>query len=160
MAQVIITDEQQNAESMRTWARTAVLGALAGLLFWLIALLLGHYVIEPLTCGQNMNAAVCSNATPLAGNIAAVLVAVAGIVAMVRLRAARPIVIAAASAALLWDLAFWTQGLFWLEAIGWSVLVYALSYALFAWITRYASVWVTIVLSLLLVVIIRIALVL
>jgi len=160
MAQVIITDQEVVAESWAMWVRTVVLGAIIGLVFWVVSVLLARYVIEPLVCRQVVDAAMCTNATPIAGMITTVLVAVAGIVAMVRMGIARPIIVAVATAALLWDLSAWTQGLFWLEAVSWSIILYGLTFALFAWITRYASLLMTIILSVLVVLVIRIALVL
>ena len=160
MAQVVITDQQAVAESWAMWVRTVILGAVIGVVFWLLTVLIGRYVVEPLACGPVLNAALCADPKPLAGNIATILVAVLGVVVMVRIGAARPIIVAIAAAALLWDLGAWTNGLFWLEAITWSIILYALAYALFAWITRHAILWVTIAISLLLVLIIRIALVL
>ena len=159
MAKVVVTEQQVIAESWAMWVRTIVLGALLGIIFWVIALLIGHYIVEPLTCRQIVNASLCLNATPLAGKIAAVLVAVIAVFALIRLNAARPIILAVGTAALLWDLSAWTLGLFWLEAIAWSIILYALCFALFAWITRYAALWVTVVVSLLIVIAIRIALV-
>lgn len=156
MAQVIIEDFQFVGRSWVWWIRTALIGVAIGLTFWILTTLIGHYVIEPLACKQVSSAATCINANSLAGNIATILVAVIAIVGMVRMRIARPIVIAVASAAVLWDLAAWTQGLFWLEAIGWSVLLYGVVFGLFAWITRYATLWVTLVLSLVVVLIVRI----
>jgi len=160
MAQVVITDQQAVAESWAMWVRTVILGASVGLVFWILTVLIGRYIIEALACGPVLNAALCADPKPLAGNIATILVAVLGVVAMVRIGAARPIIVAVAAAALVWDLAAWTNGLFWLEAIAWSIIIYALAYALFAWITRYAILWATIVISLLIILIIRIALVL
>jgi len=160
MAQVIITDQQAVAESYAMWVRTIILGAVTGLIFWLLTIIVARYVIDPLACGRAFNAALCVDSTPLAGNIAAILAAVVGVIAMVRIGAARPIVIAVATAALLWDLGAWTDGLFWLEAVAWSVILYAAVFALFAWITRYANLLITIILSVLIVLIIRIALVL
>jgi len=160
MAQVIITDQQVISTSWREWGRTIVFGATTGLIFWLLTILLQRYVIDPIVCKQALNATLCSNSTPLSGNIATILTAVIALVFMVRSGIARPVIIAVATAALLWDLAAWTDGLFWVEAVLWSIGLYALTYALFAWITRYATLWVTIVVSLLIVVIIRIALVL
>jgi hypothetical protein len=157
MAQVIIEDREVVARTWMMWGRTIILGALMGLIFWLVTVLVGRYAVEPLVCRQVVDAAMCTNATSLAGNISAVLVAALAIIAMVRIGVARPIIIAAATAAVLWNLSTWTMGLFWVEAIIWSVLLYALSYALFAWITRYVTLWVTIVISLVIVVIIRIA---
>lgn len=160
MAQVIITDQQAVAESYAMWVRTIVLGAVTGLVFWLFTIIVARYVIDPFACGRMFNSVICVDSTPLAGNIAAILAAVVGVISMVRIGAARPIIVAVAAAALLWDLGAWTDGLFWLEAVTWSILLYAAVYALFAWITRYASLWVTTVLSLLIILIIRIALVL
>lgn len=160
MAQVIITDQQAIAESWKIWTRTIVLGAITGILFWVLTVIIGHYIVEPLVCRQIANANLCLNSTPFTGNITAILVALIAVVVMVRLEIARPIVIAVASAALLWDLAAWTEGLFWIEALAWSAVLYALSFALFAWITRYATLWMSIALSVLIVFIIRIALIL
>ena len=160
MAQVIITDQEVVAESWAMWVRTVVLGAIIGVVFWVVSVLLARYVIEPLVCRQVVDAAMCTNATPIAGMITTVLVAAVGVVAMVRMGVARPIIVAVATAALLWDLSAWTQGLFWLEAVSWSIILYGLTFALFAWITRYASLLMTIILSVLVVLVIRIALVL
>lgn len=160
MAQVFITDQQVISTSWREWGRTIGFGAATGLIFWLLTVLLQRYVVDPLVCRQIINATLCANSTPLTGNIAAILTAAIAVVFLVRAQIARPIILAVATAALLWDLALWTDGLFWLEAVVWSVALYALCYALFGWITRYAILWVTVVLSLLITVIIRIALVL
>ena len=158
MAQVIIEDQAVINRTWMTWGRTIAIGAGLGLIFWLLTLLIGRYIVEPLTCRTIVDATMCTDATPLAGKIATILVAVIGVITMVRLRIARPIIITIATAALLWNLASWTLGLFWLESIVWSVFLYALCFALFAWITRHVTLWVTIVISLLIVLIIRIAL--
>ena len=160
MAKVIIEDQQVVSRTWYTWGRTIAVGAVAGLAYWVLTVLIGQYIVEPLVCRNIVDATACTNATPLAGNIAAILVAVLSIIGMVRMGIARPIIIAIASAALLWNLGAWTQGLFWLESIVWSVALYALVFALFAWITRAISLWITIIISLLIVLIIRIALIL
>lgn len=160
MAEIIIEDREAISRSWVLWGRTIVLGAVVGFIFWLLTVLIGHYVVEPLVCRQLVNAAACSNATPLAGNIAAVLVAVLAVIVMVRMAVARPIIITIGTAALLWNLASWTLGLFWLEAIVWSIALYALAFALFAWMTRYATLWMTVIVSLFIILVIRIALVL
>jgi hypothetical protein len=160
MAQVIIVDQQAVAESYAMWVRTIILGAVTGLLFWILTVIVARYIVDPIVCGRFFNAALCTDSTPLSGNIATIFAATVGVIAMVRMGAARPIVVAVASAALLWNLSTWTDGLFWLEAVAWSVILYAAVYALFSWITRYATLWVTALVSVLIVLIIRIALVL
>lgn len=144
----------------REWARIVAVGALTGLVAFILTWLLSVYIVEPLTCRQLTDAAACVNSTSLAGNIAAILAATLATVALVRLRTAWPIIIAVGSAALLWDLASITTGLWWLEILGWSVLLYALCYGLFAWISRHSQLLWVVIISLLIVLIIRITLVL
>lgn len=158
MAHVIITDQSVNSRSFKRWAWTAGLGFAAGTVFWLATLLLTHYVVEPLTCTTVTQADNCTNATSLAGNVVTVLLALAAVVVMVRGQLARPIVVAIGSAALLWNLAYWTTGLFWVEALAWSAVLYAFCYGLFAWISRYGLLWVTILLSVLIVIFVRVLL--
>lgn len=160
MAKVVITDQQVIANSWTTWIQTIIIGAVTGLIFWLLTIIIARYVVDPLVCGKMFDAMLCTDSTPLSGHIAAILAAVIGLVTMVRTAVARPIIMAVAAAALLWNLAIWTNGLFWLEAVAWSIILYTLVYALFAWIARYASLLATIILSLLIVLVIRIALVL
>lgn len=142
------------------WLKTLGIGAGLGLLFWVLTSLLSNYVIEPLACRDLASAQNCTNATVLGGNIATILTGLIGIIVMVRMGIFRPIILAVATAALLWNLAGMTDGLHWLEAIGWSIALYAATYGLFAWIARYPTLWVSLVLSILIVLIVRIALVL
>ena len=100
------------------------------------------------------------NATSIAGNIAAVVTALLAVLALVKMNIAQPVIIAVGSAALLWGLAGWTNGLFWIESIAWAVVLWALSFGLFAWITRYTRMIPAIIVALVIVVIIRIALIL
>lgn len=159
MAQVVVTDQQGIAESTTMWARTIILGAITGLVFWLLAVIIGRYIIDPVACGNSFNAALCMDSAPLSGNIAAILAGVIGLISMVRIGTARPIIVAIASAALLWNLGTWVDGLSWTEAAVWSIALYAVAYALFAWITRYASLWAAISISFVIVLIVRITLV-
>lgn len=159
MARVILTDQQAISESWLMWVRTVVLGAVTGLIFWLLAIIVARYIVDPLACGRFFNSLVCVDSAPLSGHIAMILATIVGLISLVRAGAARPIVITVASAALLWDLGTWIDGLFWLEAVVWSIVLYSAAYALFAWITRYSTLWMTITISLLVVLIVRIALV-
>lgn len=142
------------------WLRTLGIGAGLGLVFWILTILISNYVIEPIACRDLANATNCTNATTLGGNIATILTGLLGVVVMVRLAIFRPIILAVASAVVLWNLAGMTDGLFWAEAIGWSIVLYAITYGLFAWIARYPTLWISIVISALIALIIRIALVL
>lgn len=156
MAKIVTTEHNiVSVSPWLGWGRVVAFGAVAGLAVWVFTALIARYIIEPLACGEALNSDICLAATPIAGNIATILIAPLAIIAMVRLGMVRPIIIALATAALLWPLAAWAEGLAWFEAIAWFVALYALSYGLFAWIVRSTLLWVAIVVSLAIVLIIR-----
>ena len=156
----VIADQPVVVQTWQPWVRVGLIGAVVGIIFWILTIILTKYVVEPLACRQLMNAAVCINSTGLGGNIATIMAAILAVLILVRQNVTRPIILAVASAALLWDLSAWTQGLFWLESFAWALLLYAGSYLLFAYIARYFRLWVVIATSLAIILIIRIALVL
>lgn len=152
MAQVI-TDESQllTVNSSFSWWQIALIGGSIGLLYWLLTILVGNYIIDPIFCRSAVNAAACSNSVDLSGNITSILVGVIGLGLLVRLRAMRPLVVVLATAILLWGLASWINGLGWAEIAAWSGLLFGLAYVLFSWISRYnrsAPVLVSIVILL------------
>ncbi len=139
MAKVVLDDSQTRDISQHyVWWRLALIGAGLGIIYWALTYLIGHFIVDQLFCGNSANAATCSNSVSISGNIANILVAAIGLVVMVRMKIFRPIIIAVASAVLLWGLAGWTEGLWFLEAGLWSILLFSLCYLLFSWIGRYS----------------------
>lgn len=112
-----------------------LLGALLGLGAWILAGLIRMVIFVPLFCGDPTNS-VCVAATDVSGAIATVVVAIAGVLGLVRISVFRPLLIAVASAICLLGLSSWVAPLLWFEAVAWSVLLYALCYVLFAWLVR------------------------
>ena len=157
MARTIIEDEQLHSYSLRSWVRVIVFGAIVGLVYFLITLLVNATVVEPLACRQLTNAASCVDALITAGRIATVLVAVLAILGLVRLGAVRPVIIAIASAFVLWQLSKYTQGLEWYEVLAWSVILYAATYALFGWVARTTSSALATFLAIVIALLLRIA---
>ncbi len=93
----------------------------------------------------------------IASNIATILVATLGILIMLYLHMARPLMVAVAGAASLWGLAQYTNGLSWLEVFVWNVLLYCLAYSLFLWITRYKKTTPVLIVIVAIIIIVRIA---
>ena len=120
------------------WARVRIvfIGAVLGLIWWVVSTLIRMYIIEPFACRDLSNAAVCVDSFGVAGNIATVIVALLGTFALIRNLQPRPIIIAVASAVVLWTLGAYLNGLGWLEAILWSVVLYAVTYGLFSLVAR------------------------
>ena len=141
-------------QSILSWARLIGIGAAAGALFWVLSTLIGRYVVEPMVCRDLVDAAACVQASVTAGRVATVLVAVASVLALIRFGIARPIILAVASAIVLWNLGVWTQGLWWLEMLAWSVALYAATYALFGWIARQVNPLIAIVVTVVVVLVI------
>ena len=159
MAKTIIEDEQLNRYSLRSWIRVIIYGAVVGLVYWLLALAISKLIVEPFACRQIVEAASCVNASVVAGKITTVIVTALAIGGMVRMSVTRPIIIAIAAAIVLWPLAEYTQGLFWLESLAWAVGLYTVVYALFGWIARAAGVAIAVILAAVIAIGIRILLI-
>lgn len=159
MARTVVEDAQLSSYSLRSWVRVLIFGAFMGLVYWLLTLAIGNWVIEPFACRNMSEAVMCVDAVPIAGKIAAVLTAAIAIAGMIRLGVIRPVLVAAGAAAVLWELASYTMGLGWLEATAWTVGLYVLAYALFGWLARASSTVVAVISTVLVAVIICIALV-
>ena len=136
MAQVI-TDER-TVVVKPWWARVRIIftGAALGLLWWIFTAILRHYVIEPIACRDLSQASACVDSFGVAGSIATVLIAIIGAFVLVRTLQPRPIIIAVAAAVVLWTLGSYINGLGWLEAILWAIVLYAATYGLFSIVAR------------------------
>ena len=133
----VITDER-TVVVKPWWARVRIvfIGAVLGLIWWLLTALITSYIIEPMACRDLANAAMCVDGSGVAGSIATVIVAILGAFALVRTLQPRPIIIAVASAAVLWVLGQYLSGLAWYEALLWAVAFYAATYVLFGLTAR------------------------
>ncbi len=158
MAQVIIEDNRVARPEWQIWLQLVGFGAIVGAIYWLLALLIGRYVVEPLACRDVIDVVACSDSSLLAGKLSTVLVALLATFGMIRAGIARPLVVAVAAAAVLWSLSEWTSGLFWAEALTWSIVLYALAYGLFGWIARHVNAIIAVILAILIVVAIRVGL--
>jgi len=133
----VITDER-TVVVKPWWARVRIvfIGAILGIIWWVLTALLRIYVIEPIACRDLANAATCVDGFGMAGSIATVIVAIIGAFALVRTLQPRPIIIAVAAAAVLWVLGQYVSGLAWYEALLWAVVLYAVAYVLFGLVAR------------------------
>jgi len=152
MAQ-LISDEYTIQYS---WWRIALVGAALGALHWFTTVLLQSFLLDPLLCGTQFNSEMCQNTLALSGDIATVAVGVIGLFVLIRLRVYRPIVVAIAAAVTSWGIAAWTEGLSWSEIIGWTALLYAISYVLYSWICRHDKTTTVLVIVITVLVIARI----
>lgn len=133
-------DSQPVSKSDPVW-QIIVVGVILGVLYWWLTAFLSKFI----------------NLTSIAGDISTILVATIGIIIMLNLQMARPLLVALASAISLWGLSKLTSGLGWFEMIFWSALVYGLSYLLYSWLIRYKRIVPVIIAVVIIVIIVRIA---
>ncbi len=160
MAKVI--ESEYNTVAKPWWAQIKMvwLGASAGLSWWVVSTLLNRYVVEPFACRDLATVQTCVNSFGTSGSIAAIIIAVGFTYVLVRNLQPRPIIIAAATLVLLWDLGTLMSGLSWWVSLLWAVLLYVVSYLLFALVACMRMLWLSGLTALFIVVAIRLILLL
>lgn len=133
--------------------QVAILGAVVGIVVWLLSLFIGQLVLAPMMCG---NGSADCGATSVGGAIATILAGLVGLMGLVRLSVYRPLLIVLAALVSLWGLSNWVSGLAWFEALSWSVLLYGFAYATFAWLVRPRPFIPVVIIVVLLVLLVRI----
>lgn len=158
MANVIPEDiKAKPAVAVYSMWLICLVGAILGLAFWGLARILDNFMIETIFCHSATSVTTCLQATAISGAIAAIFITALGIIVMISLKMVRPLIIALSSTFVLWDLAVWTSGLAWFEAIMWCIFLYATAYVLFSWIARYLLIKPVLITMLIIIVIARIA---
>lgn len=139
------------------WVRFVVLGIALGIFYFLLAAMLDKYVVSPAACSGG-DPTRCVNSFAISSGISSVLTAVAGLFASIRFQAPRPLLLMIAVTVLTFGLGTWTSGMFWLEALGWSGLVYMLAFVLFTGIFQFRSLVASMIVTVVILVAGRIAL--
>ena len=136
-----------------TMIQVVLLGVILGAASWLLTILIDRFITGALLCGGN--GPTCDTSTLVAGNVALVLVTVGGLLGLVRLSVYRPLLVVIAAAIVLWGLSGYTLGMQWYEAMAWTVLLSAVTYAAFTWLVRPRFFLAAIILVLLVVIFAR-----
>lgn len=149
--------ESQPLDSSYSFWRNILIGILSGTLYWIFAIAISHYIINRIFCNNSFGILTCLNSISIAGNIATILTIMTSIFMMVRMRMARPLVVAVAAGAALWGLSGWTIGLSTVEIIFWNIVTYTLAYLLFSWVSRYKKTTPVLIITFVVIVMVRIA---
>lgn len=158
MAKLVQSQQQTLVEPWWEKSKILPIGLGLGLMWWILTSLLKHYVVDPIACRDLASASACVNSFGVAGNIATIAVGILGVVVLIRMVQPRPIVIALATAVLLWGLGTFMTGLSWWETLLWALFFYGASYALFWLAARMNNTIASLVVAAVVVVAIRLLL--
>jgi len=133
-----------------------IIGLLLGALTWGLVQVLGMYAFKPVVCASD--ATVCGQANQYAVVAASLITAAIALVGLVKLRTFRPLLVVIAVTVSLWGVSGMLSGLPWYGALLTSAGLYALAYAMYAWVVRVRLFWIVIVLLVVLIVATRLIL--
>jgi hypothetical protein len=136
---------------------TAVIGAAAGLTTWGLTLVFDMYIYKTILC--NGSAAVqCSSSYQYATTTATIVGAAAGLFGLVKFHVFRPLLIVIASFVSLWGLLALVADMAWYWAVFAVILLYGLSFGLFAWVARVRRFYIALIAVVLIVIAVRLVL--
>ena len=131
---------------MRDFIWILLLGAGAGLLVWGLAYLLDVYVFEAILCKGTITTQ-CHSAPQYGAVTASLVAAILMLLGLVRLGVYRPLLVVLAVTISLWGLTEILWDFAWYIAAFWTIVLYALAYGVFAWISRVRMFWVALIVS-------------
>lgn len=142
--------------SLKNLLSIAFVGAGVGVLTWLISLLLQVLVIEPIFCQSADSFNACANGGTISVITSTIVANILGLIALVRLGVYRPLLVVLAAIITLFGIHSFVGSMSWYEATAWYAAVYAISYALYAWVARMVSFAVTLAIMLVIVIVLRV----
>lgn len=152
-------DVQPSLVTMNTkkLAYIIIIGAIAGLVTWGLTIVLDTYIYKAILC-NNDTAVQCASSYQYATTTATIIGAAVGLFGLVRLHVFRPLLIVIASYVALWGLLQLVQPLTWYwEAVAVAGL-YALAFGLLGWLARIKRFYITAILVIITVVVVRLIL--
>lgn len=115
--------------------RVVVSGAVGGVVTWLIALALDHFILKQIMCGPTADPSMCASSGQTGACIALVLVSVmlVAIIALNRVR--RPLLVVLAAVGALWGVGISATEAWWLSLIV-TTIAFGFVYATAMWLNR------------------------
>lgn len=138
--------------------RLLIVGALTGVIGWLLYMAISKYFIVPVFCRSADAFAICNNGGTIAWIAAHVIAGVVAVILLARMGIYRPLLVAIAVIAALWTAQSWLGVMPWWTGMLWQAALFAVAFALFGWLARATNLIFVIVLSVLLVIAARVVL--
>jgi hypothetical protein len=133
-----------------------VSGAIVGVTMWLLAYILNQYVIGMIACRTGSSIISCSDAPTVSAVVALIFASVAGLTLLVRRRIFRPLLVVLSAILTLWGISGSWLAAHTLVDFLLTVVVTSLVYVVFAWFAKVRQFWISLAISIVLVVIFRV----
>lgn len=140
------------APDRRSVLGTVLTGLVVGVVGWLLSLAIQTWIIDPVFCRSPQTFAVCANGGTIGWVIAMILVSIASLLSLVRNGVFRPLLVVLASLIALWGASAWLGPLPWWQGMLWHGVLFALAYALFAWVARLSNFLIAVIVTIVLIV--------
>lgn len=141
--------------SRESFLQPLLIGVVAGLATWGIYALLRRFVVVGLLC--DYSDAYCNAGPSVAFVVTLIAAHFLALIALVRSGALRPLLVIIAAVVTLWGVQAWLSGQVWWSGMLYSGLLFGLAYVYYAWINRLLFFPVALVITVLSVVIARVA---
>ena len=159
MASTKVVEQQPRAVMLlMSWSeliRVMIIGALTGLLVAALYAMLDKYVLTPTLCSSPELAARCASKPYFASGVAMLIGSIGGLFALVWQRVYRPLLVVLLSAAGLWNVVLLIVNFPLWGAILSVALIFAVTYAVFAWIAQIRNFIIALVVGLVIVLLMR-----
>lgn len=159
MATRKVAEQVQPGALLMTWrdvVKIGVAGALVGLITMGLYILLDRYVFSPTLCSEmNIGAGRCENKLVFSSSIALIVGSLPILFFFVQQRVYRPLLVILLSVVTLWGIPLLIGELVMLPAIILSLVIFALTYLLFAWLVQIRNFPVALVISIVVVILVR-----
>ena len=139
----------------RSLVSALLIGLGVGVVGWLLTIAFRNYIVEPVFCRSADTFAICNNGGTVAWIAAHIIVAIASVLALVRAGVYRPLLVVLAAFIALWGIGSWLAPLAWYWGVIWQGALFALAYALFAWLASVERFVIGIVATVVMIIVIR-----
>ncbi len=139
----------------RSVVGAALTGLFVGIVGWLVSMAIQAWIIEPIFCRSAQTFNVCSNGGTIGWTVALIIVSIIGLLSLVRTGVFRPLLVVLATLIALWGVSAWLGPLPWWQALLWHGALFALAYSLFAWVARFQSFLLSLIITIVLIIIAR-----
>ena len=159
MADIYAEEKVEPVTPMKSRDLMAVIfiGALVGLVLWIVYWFLSSFLTPRLFCNDTMVSS-CATARAVSDGIGLTIGAIIALLGLIRLRIFRPLLVVLAVLLCLGGLAQKVDGLSWYWSAAVCVGLFAGSYALYTWVARIKAFWLAVLVTVVLAVATRLIL--